>query len=75
MARSFRCKRDALPAELSAHAPEMAGFRLFLKLGFRPIWEQSGNARHRTVLRVPKYSRTTVAAGPQDDAQPQGTHP
>jgi hypothetical protein len=53
-----RCKRDALPTELTARAPEMAAFRPILNSGFSPVAERSGNKRHRAVLRVPKNPRS-----------------
>jgi hypothetical protein len=61
MRRLPPCKRDALPAELTAHASGMAAFRPFLKQRFAGRMERSGNARHQTVPRVPTYSRSGLS--------------
>jgi hypothetical protein len=56
-----RCKRDALPAELTALPSEMAGNPPFLKRSFSPVVERSGNKRHFAALKVPNYSRSQEA--------------
>jgi hypothetical protein len=54
------CKRDALPTELTARAPEMAAFRPILKLRFDSPVERSGNGRTSPASNVPNYSRSAL---------------
>jgi hypothetical protein len=53
-----QCKRDALPAELTARTSEMAAFRPFLKDEIRALAERRGNERHIAAPQVPNYSRS-----------------